>query len=227
MNDKEQNLKELEQESFREYNRDGFNEINFGILFLLFFNGLYLGIPEYPSISPKFLALVGLTIMIFLWVYIIFILLYYKEYRKKYVYPRIGYVKPREARSLKEKLGGIAIIILVIAEEMILIHLLSTDVVTIDWLSRWTPVFAGLTACTLGIGLKARSGQNRYLLIGVLMTITGFLVALAEFISADMVPIVYFDGWGIAFIAMGVIKFVLFIRNYPIIDTPEVVDSER
>ena len=223
---KEQNLKELEQESFREYNRDGFNEIIFGISFLLFFNAVYFGIPEYPSISPKFLTLVGLTIMIFLWVYIIFLLLYYKEFRKKYVYPRIGYVKPRQARPLKEKLGAIAVFILVIAEEMILIHIVSTNVVTIDWLSRWIHVIVGLNAFTFCFALKVRSGQNRYLLIGVLMTITGFVVALAEFISADMVPMVYFNGWGIAFIVVGVIKFVLFIRNYPIIDTPEVVHSE-
>ena len=108
---------------------------------------------------------------------------------------------------------------------MILIHLLSTDVVYIDWLYRWTPVFAGLTACTLSFGLRHRSGQNRYLLIGVLMTITGFVVALAEFISASMVPIVYFDGWGIAFFVVGVIEFVLFIRNYPFIDTQE--DTSR
>ncbi len=223
---KEQNLKELEQESFRELNHDGFHEINFGVMFLIFFNIMYLGIVDYPSISPIILAWLGLIIAIFGMVYIIFLFLYYKVYRKKYVYPRIGYLKLREVRPLKEKLGGIAILILVIAEEMILIHLLSTDVVTIDWLYRWIPVFVGLTACTFCFALKDRSGQNRYLLVGVLMTITGFVVALAEFISAEMVPMVYFDGWGIAFIVVGVIKFVQFIRNYPIIDTQEVVHSE-
>ena len=222
----EQNLKELEQESFQELNRDGFNEVNLGMVLLLFFNAIYFGIPEYPSISPIILSWLGLTITIFGMVYIIFIFLYYKVYRKKYVYPRIGYLKLREIHSLRAKLGGLAVLILVIAEEIILIHMLSTGVVTIDWVFRWVPVLFGLTACTFCLALKNRSGQNSYLLVGALLTITGFAVALAEFISAELVPIVYFDGWGFAFIVVGLIKFVLFIRYYPIIETSEVEHNE-
>ena len=222
----ELNLKGLEQESFRELNQDGFNEINFGILFLLYFNLIYIGKPGYPSIPSIFHASLGLTIAIFSMVYIIFIFLFYKVYRKKYVYPRIGYLKLREVRSSKAILGAIAAVILVVAEEITLIYLLSIDVVTIDWVYRWIPAFFGLTAFMVCFALKDRSGQNIYYLLGVLMTITGFVVALAEFISADMVPMVYFNGWGFAFIVVGVIKFVLFIRKYPIIGTPEVANSE-
>ena len=218
---KEQNLKELEQESVQELNRDGFNELNFGIIFLVFFNAMYLGIDDISSISPKLLTLVGLTISIFGVVYSIFLLLYYKVYRKKYVYPRIGYVKLREDHSFKEKLGGFAFLVLGIAEEITLIWMLSTGVVTIDWLYRWIPFLVGLNAWIFCFALKHKSGQNIYLLIGALMTISGFVIALAEFISAVMVPIVYFDGWGFAFIMIGIIKFARFIRNYPIIETPE------
>ncbi|MGY5871631.1 MAG: hypothetical protein RTV72_05250 [Candidatus Thorarchaeota archaeon] len=217
---KEQNLKELEQESFRDLNRDGFNEANLGIIFLLWFNSMYIGTPVYQLIVPGWL---GLTIVIFFMVYLIFIFLYHQVYMKKYVYPRIGYVKLREVHSFKAKLGAIAIMILAIAAEIALVYMLSTDIITIDWVYRWIPVFFGLTACTFCFALKDMSGQNSYLLVGVLLTITAFALALAEFISADMVPIVYFDGWGIAFIVVGVIKFVLFIRKYPIIDTTEVV----
>ena len=224
---KEQNLKELEQESFREFNRDGLNETNFGIIFLLFFNAFTFGIIEYPSISPTLLTLLGLALIMFISVYIIFIFLYYKVYRKKYVYPRIGYVKPREVRSTKMKLGAIALMIIVIAEEIALIHMLSTGIVTIDWIYRWVPVFSGLTALPFCLSLKDRSGQNRYILVGILMIITGVALALAEFITTLLVPVIYFDGWGLAFIVMGIIKFVLFIRNYPIIDTPEVEYNER
>lgn len=216
---KEQDLKKLEQESFRDLNRDGLNEANIGMLIIFWFNALYLGIPENQSIATAWL---GLILVAFFAVYTVFIFLYYQVYRKKHVYPRIGYVKLREIRSLKAILGAVAILILVVAEEIALIHMLSTGIVTIDWIYRWVPTIFGVTSCTFGFILKFRSGQNRYYIVSILFAITGFILALAEFISAEIIPIIYFDGWGITFIVTGIIKFVLFIRKYPIIETPEV-----
>jgi len=218
----ETSLETVEQESVQELTQDGFIELNFGVLLLLFFNIIYK--PSAPSI---FEAWFNLALVIFCMFYIIFAFSFYRGFKKKYVYPRIGYAKLREVHSSKAILGTIVIFILSVTEEITLIYIISIDVVTMDWVYRWIPVFFGLTACTFSFLLKYRTGQNRYYLLGVLMTITGLTAALADFISTDMALTIYFDGWSIAILVLGVIKFLLFIRKYPITNTPEAADCEE
>jgi len=218
----ETSLETVEQDSVRELTQDGFIEFNFGVLLLLFFNIIYR-----PSASTIFEAWFNLSLVILCLFYIIFAFSFYKGFKKKYVYPRIGYAKLRAVHSSKAILGAITIFILAVAEEIILIYIISIDVVTIDWVYRWIPAFFGLAACTFSFLLKYRTGQNRYYLLGVLMTITGFAAVLADFISTDMALTMYFDGWSIAILVLGAIKFVLFIRKYPITNTPEAADCEQ
>ncbi|MCK4567805.1 MAG: hypothetical protein KAU48_10915 [Candidatus Thorarchaeota archaeon] len=218
----EETLKTIEQESFRETREDGFNETNFGIMLLLLFNAIHEK-PGYPSIFDLWFSLI---VCIFGMLYFIFLLQFYKVFRNKYVYPRIGYVKLREYEPPKVTSGIIVVVILMIATAITLIYIISIGVVTTDLVYRWGPAIFGLIMWVASFYLKDRTGQNRYYLFGALMTITGVVVALAEFISTDMVIVIYFDGWGIAFLVLGVVKFVLFIRKYPIIGTPEVANSE-
>jgi len=218
----EESLKTIEQESFRDLREDGFNEINFGIMLLLLFNAIYIK-PGPPTILDAWFRLV---FCIFGMLYFIFPLQFYKVFRNKYVYPRIGYVKLREYEPPKVTSVVIAVVILMIVTAITLIYIITIGVVTTDLVYRWSPAFFGLIMWIASFYLKDKTGQNRYYLFGALMTITGVAVGLAEFISADMVTVIYFDGWGIALFVLGVIKFVLFIRKYPIIGTPEVANSE-
>ncbi len=219
----EESLKTIEQESFRETREDGFNETNFGIMLLLLFNAIYEK-PGYPSIFDVWFNLI---VCIFGMLYFIFLLQFYKVFRKKYVYPRIGYVKLREYEPPKVTSRVIAVVILMIATAITLIYIISIGVVATDLVYRWGPAFFGLIMLVASFYLKDKTGQNRYYLFGALMTITGVAVAFAEFISTDMVSVIYFDGWGIALFVLGIVKFVLFIRKYPIIGTPEVANSEQ
>ena len=219
----EKNLKTIEQESFREIREDGFNEINFGIMLLLLFNAIY----EKPGSPSIFDAWFRLVFVIFGMLYFILLLRFYKVFKNKYVYPRIGYVKLREYEPPKVTFGVIAIVILMIATAITLIYIITIGVVTTDLVYRWAPAIFGLIMSAASFYLKDKTGQNRYYLFGALMTITGVAVALAEFISTDMITVIYFDSWGIALFVLGVIKFVLFIRKYPIIGIPEVANGEQ
>jgi hypothetical protein len=221
----EKSLKTIEQEAFREQRVDGFIEINFGILLLIMFNLLYLQY-EQPGPLSIFDAWSHLIFLIFGMFCFILTLLFYRVSRKKYVYPRIGYVKPRDDSS-KVLSILIAVGILIFAVELTVIYFIEIGVVTIDWVYRWAPAFFGLAILGSSIYLKNKTGQNIYYLFGALMTITGFAVALADFIPTDMITAIYFDGWGITSIVLGAIKFVLFIRKYSIISTPEVANSEQ
>jgi hypothetical protein len=219
----EKSLKTIEQESFRELREDGFNETNAGIMMLILFNLIY----EKPGSPTIFDTWFRLIFCIFGMLCFIFLFQFYKVFRKKYVYPRIGYVKLREYEPPKVTSRVIAVVILMIATAITLIYIISIGVVTTDLVYRWGPAIFGLIMLVASFYLKDRTGQNISYLFGALLTITGVVVALAEFISTDMVYVIYFDGWGIALFVLGIVKFVLFIRKYPIIGTPEVANSEQ
>ena len=75
--------------------------------------------------------------------------------------------------------------------------------------------------------MKDKTGQNRYYLFGTLMTVTGLAITLALFIPATYALTIYMLFWGLTFIVLGIIRFALFIRKHPVVDTPEDGSSEQ
>ncbi len=219
----EKSLKTIEQESFRELREDGFNETSTGIMMLILFNAIY----EKPGSPTIFDTWFRLIFCIFGMLCFIFLFQFYKVFRNKYVYPRIGYVKLREYEPPKVTFGVIAVVILMIATAITLIYIISIGVVTTDLVYRWGPAIFGLIMWIASFYLKNRTGQNRYYLFGALMTITGFAVAFTDFLPVEVVIMVYTLSWGAAFFVLGIIRAALFIRKYPVIDSPEDDTSEQ
>lgn len=207
----EKNLKTIEQESFRELMQDGFTEIMAGTIFLVF-----PAIIAQPAFVPIFVVF-----------YIFFLPHFIEVVRKKYVYPRIGYVKLREEEPPKVTAGIVITVILMIAAGIMLIYAGSIGLITTDLVYRWVPAFFGLIMLAPSVYLKDKTGQNRYYLPGALMSITGVTVSLAALIPGDMAIVIYTVGWGTAFFVLGVIRSVLFIRRYPPIEAPEAVVGEQ
>ena len=201
----EQDLKKIEQESFRELMQDGFTEIMAGTIFLVF-----------PAIIAK-----PAFVPFFVLFYIFFLPQFVEVVRKKYVYPRIGYVKLREEEPFKVTAGVVITVILLIAGGIILIYAIATEIISSELVYRWVPAFFGLIMWAPSVYLKNKTGQNRYYLFGALMTITGFIVGFAYFLPVEVVTAVYALSWGLAFFVLGVIRAALFIRKYPVIDSPE------
>jgi hypothetical protein len=207
----EQDLKTIEQGSFREIMQDGFTEIMAGTIFLVF-----------PAIIAK-----PAFVPIFVVFYIFFLPQFVEVVRKKYVYPRIGYVKLREEEPPKVTAGVVITVILMIAGGIVLIYLISIGLISPDLLYRWVPAFFGLIMWAPSVYLKDKTGQNRYYLFGALMTITGIAVGLANFLPVEVVTITYSLSWGTAFFALGIVRVVLFIRRYPVIESPEDDTGEQ
>jgi hypothetical protein len=75
--------------------------------------------------------------------------------------------------------------------------------------------------------LVDKTGQKRYYLFGALMTITGVGVSLADFLPAEATTIVFGLIWGVSFLVVGLIRFRLFVRRYPIAGSQEDIKDEQ
>ena len=207
----EQDLKKIERGSFREFMQDGFTEMMAGTVFLVF---------PLLIIEPAFVP-------IFVVFYIFFLPHLLEVVRKKHVYPRIGYVKLREDEPPKVTVGVVVTVILMIAAGIILVYAILIDLINSEMVYRWVPAFFGVIMWAPSAYLKDKTGQNRYYLFGALMTITGFALALTDFLPVGAVNVVYSLSWGAAFFVLGIIRAALFIRKYPVIESPEDGSGEQ
>ncbi len=210
MNEK-QNLKKIEQESFRDLMQDGFTEMLAGLLFLVF-----------PVLIQR-----SYFIPIFVVFYIFFLPVFLESIRKRYVYPRIGYVKLREDAPPKVTARVVATVIILIIGGILVIYAVVTGFITSEVVYRWIPAFLGVIMWAPSLFLVDKTGQKRYYLLGGLMTISGVAVSLADFLPAESTTIVFGLIWGLSFLIVGIIRYGLFIRRYPVIETQEDLANDQ
>jgi hypothetical protein len=206
----EQNLVEIEQKSYRELMQDGITETLLGLVLLVF-----PGIIHRSSLVPIFVVF-----------YIIFMPYLIEGFRKRYVYPRIGYVKLKEEEPPKLSLGVAMVVLLIFVSVIVFLYSFSIGLIDMYFIWRWLPTVFGFITWGPSIYLKEKTGQNRFYLLGTLMTVTGIVISLSPSIPADIALITYMVSWGLFFLVLGLVRFLLFIRKYPVIDTPEDDSSE-
>ena len=208
MNDEE--LLEIERKTYRESMRDGLTEFLLGLV-LIVIPGLMLK----SSFVPIFVVF-----------YIIFLPQGIEAFRRRFTYPRTGYVKLREEQPPKLSLGVAVVVLLIFISIIAVFYSLAIGVIDRYFIWRCLPTVFGVIMWGPSLYLKDKTGQNRYYLFGTLMTITGLAVTLAVFIPATFSLTIYMLSWGFAFLVLGVIRFALFIRKYPVIQTPEDESDE-
>jgi hypothetical protein len=207
----EQKLKSVERESFLELMQDGFTEILAGMIFLVF--------PAF-FLEPGFLS-------IFVVFYVIFMPQVVERIRRKYTYPRIGYVKLREDTLPKLTLGIIVAVLLIFITIIAVLYVASIGVIDRIFIMKWMPAVFGFIMWGPSLYFKDKTGENKYYLPGALMSLTGVMTSLADFLSAEIGTSIYMIGWGLAFTILGLVRFVLFIRKYPVVGSPEDDRSEQ
>lgn len=201
----ENDLLEIERKTYRESMKDGLTEFLLGLVLCVI-----------PGIMFQ-----SYFVPIFVMFYIIFLPQGIEAFRRKYTYPRTGYVKLREEQPPKLTLGVAAVALLIFITIIAILYSLSIGVIDRYFIWKWLPTVFGVIMCGPSLYLKDKTGQNRYYLWGILTAITGVAVSLSPFISAEVSLTFYMISWGVAFIVLGIIRFVLFIRNNPVIDGPE------
>ena len=201
----EDNLKEIEQKTYRYSEQEGFNEIFMGLLLMLYAGVFDWALSGLKSPFPYHL------IFIFAFSPIILLTL-----RKLITYPRIGYVKlkPEKIKTsyLLLVIFPFAFFPMILAISLIYFR----DVLNFDPLLRWLPVFFGI----LFVGLfhysfADRYGNRIYYSFAALSVIGGLILSIMEFSSARMGFIVFLVGMGSLLILFGSIRFILFLRKYP------------
>lgn len=212
MNDKD--LVKTGQNAFRETMKDGFTELLGGLLFVM---------APAIFIEPSF-------IIIFVAVYVILLPHLVENFRKKYTYPRVGYVKLRSSESDSSVRALLVLLFFVIVSSAILVMLMTQDVMNYyNWFIMF-PFILGMIMLGPSAYLADRTGSKIYWGFGVLTTFLGLVISI---ITLSYPPDGIFDGLlafsmmlGAGLLVGGLVKFGYFIHSNPVIDNQEDPTSE-
>jgi len=190
------NLKEIEQKAYRGSFQDGLVEIMTGILLIglgaTFGSVLYVFVILIPIfLFPRFIEVI----------------------RKRYTYPRIGYVKLPQDDPKKTAKGIFGYIAVVIAL-MVICFLLFGKVKDASAYKKWSPALMGVLMVGGFLYAHGKSGNIRYIVFAVLAVVSGLLFSIMSFESYDGLIINFFV-MGAMFIVAGSVLFILFVHKYP------------
>lgn len=209
---KNTNWNEIERRVFRDAQQDGLGELLIGIGMILV-AGIVL--------TPTFLKVL----------FYIPILLFSRigeALRRRFTYPRIGYVKFQPENS-KKVVGGIFLLIFVLLAIMALVFTLFGDVRDFDLWLRWFPAFCGTILVGLFLDMAGKTGSRRYYVFAPLSVLIGFSFSLIHFETATTGMAMYFLSMGTVLILTGGILFLWFLHKYPFsaeeLHMEEVVDA--
>lgn len=197
--DEKVNLEEIEKKSYRNLNEDGLQEIAIGLVLTLY-SGLWstsiIGVIVVFQlvILPKFFELV----------------------RKRYTYPRIGYVKHFD----ETKETGIGIFGFVAASMVIigLLILFAYGKITGDLIYQWVPSFIGLSLLGAMLYVNGKSGDKIYLWYAGYSLLSGIGFSFIRFqpVLASIQYYLLFIGFSM--LIAGLVRFTLFGKKYPVIE---------
>jgi hypothetical protein len=190
-------LKQIERNVFRDYLQDGLADMMLGAYFL------FIGLGLASTVTP---------LIVFPIVFFAPLLLGLK---KRFTYPRTGYVELRQGDPglvLWFTLGSLVLGLIALVAVLIAAGVIAQPA---QWY-RWMPIFFGicLSGILLGLGLSVRL-MRYYVVAGValaggptfaLLPLTGKLENIGLFFSA----------LGAMLLAWGVFAFVRFLRKYPL-----------
>jgi hypothetical protein len=190
-------LKQIERNVFREYFRDGLVDILFGMYFLL--TGLLLG---------------G-TATLFVFLSVVFFAPLLRSLKKRFTYPRTGYVELRQGDPQPRPwfiLGSLALGLAALVAVSI-----ATDVITqpAKWY-RLMPIFFGIWMAGILLGLALRVGLQRYYVAAGVVLASGLTFALMPPTEKLENIRLFLDVVGTVLLACGVIAFVRFVRKHPL-----------
>ena len=200
------NLKELEQKTFDEFMIDGITELLAG--FVLLFSPIFILNPIFVVFVPFFLFLSPQAI----------------EYiRQRTTYPRIGRVEFKDQEkienySMKTSLRDVLILLLVaIILTFTFMMVFEGTILDISLWYSWVPFMFGLIMFGPSLFLVEKTGQRYYYVFGIFSSLLGLGISTLDFPNIFDGMYLYFFTLGLLVLALGVIRYIWFIRNYSVI----------
>ena len=201
------NLKELEKKAYHDSQQDGLMEVMMGLI-LMTFGGFF-----YSTAFAFYILLIIFSGKIVEFV------------RRRYTYPRIGFVKFREENP-KEALTGVFLFELAVIVIIFTLISISGDVKDYSLWVKWSPLFFGMILVGPFAHAQSRSGSVRYTGYAILSVILGLFFSLIEFGSGCTGLILYLVLIGVFLVLGGLVIFIRFLRKYPLPET-EVRDAGK
>ncbi|MHC4242844.1 MAG: hypothetical protein ACYS3N_20360 [Planctomycetota bacterium] len=189
-------LKEIEQKTFRESNQDGLLELVMGICMAAISTRL---------ISRVLVVMLVLPLILFGPVLV--------ALRKRYTYPRIGYVKLIPDKP-KEVIGAIFLITLIVIVVLAIIFFLFGDVRDFNLWMKWIPVWGGVVLAGMFSSFGSKSGCLRYYIFAIWSLISGLVLSVLRFEAVETGTLLYFLAMGALLIPWGMVTFIRFLRRY-------------
>jgi hypothetical protein len=191
-------LKQIERNVFRDYCQDGLVEIIFGAYFLIM--GLLLS--------------VGGTIGPFIVLFVVFFVPLQQALKKRFAYPRTGYVELRQGDPgplLWLVLGSLALGLVTLVVVLIAVGVIAHPA---QWY-RWMPIFFGiwLAGIFLGLGLNVR--LVRYYVVAAVALVGGPTSALLPLAGKLANLGLFLSAVGAVTLVWGLLALVRFVRSYP------------
>lgn len=203
-------LKRIEQKIFAEFMIDGITEILAGI-FLIFSPLIFL--------RPYFVAFIPLIILFGY---------YGTEFiRERLVYPRIGRVEFKheadtEDFSVKRSLLDFLLLILgAILITFTTMFIVEGEILDLDIWYKWVPLLFGLIMFGPSLYLVEKTGNRYNYFFGVFCTLLGLLFSIISIPGEIVGFFLYFIVLGTLILFFGIIKYIRFIRKYPVITIEE------
>lgn len=191
-------LRQIERNLFRDYCQDGLADTAFGAYFLLI--GLLLPV---GALAPFVVFAAAFFVPVVL------------ALKKRFTYPRTGYVELRQSdlQPLPLFIFGSLVLGLV----ALVTTLIATGVIAQpDQWYRWMPILFGTWLAGVFLGLAVRVGLPRYYVVAVVALGSGPTCALLP-LTGKLANIgLFFTVVGVVQLAWGAATFVRFLSRHPL-----------
>jgi len=191
------NVKEIGQKTFRESQQDGLMEFVMGICLLAMSTRL---------LSRILIGMFPIAILLFGPVL--------NALRKRFTYPRTGYVKLVEDKP-RDAITGIALVTLIVIALLAVAFILFANVSDFSLWMKWVPFWAGIMLAGMFVSLAAKSATTRYYIFAVYSLIVGLALSILRFAQVETGTLLYFLAMGAFLTPFGLVLFIRFLYRYP------------
>jgi len=194
-------LLKIEKKAYRDSQQDGIMELVIG---------LYLVITIVLLINSNYVFLVLLLPPMFAFIT--------ERLRRRYTYPRIGYVKLHTDPPKETVKGIFTYMIAVLAVVVIISFIISGDMASLERCVKWSPAFVGLMMVGAFHYMASKSGSIRFHVFAVVSATLGFVLSMVDFDSEFKYIglIIYLLIMGGFLVISGIMMFIRFLHRYPL-----------
>ena len=194
---KEIDVRGIERKAFADSQQDGLLELVMGICMVAISTRLFSRVLVVMLVLPVILFHPFLEAM-----------------RKRFTYPRIGYVKLIPDKP-KEAIAGIFLVSVVVAGILVVAFLIFGGIRNLDLWLRWCPFWGGTVLAGMFSSFASKSGAARHYVFAGWSLLAGIVLSLIRFDAVETGTLLYFAAMGTLLIPFGLVSFVTFLREHP------------